>query len=237
MLSVDFSKNIHTAKGQTKLRIKADFQKSTITGIYGNSGEGKSTIFNVVSGILDPEEGQVTFNEKEWFNAGNPKGKIPTQKRNIGYLFQEDSLFPHFTVKQNIQFPIDKEEREKLDLDEILGQVGMKGFADQYPRQLSGGQKQRIAIARALAMESEILLLDEPFSALDLEIKHKLYKLILSVKEKTNMNILLVTHDVNDIFTLCDDVLWVKNHQATELISKENFIDEIKKLGYINPIM
>lgn len=237
MLSVHFSKNIHTAKGETQLEIKADFQESTITGIYGNSGEGKSTIFNVVSGILDPEKGQVVFNETEWFDAKRPKAKVPTQKRKIGYLFQEDSLFPHFTVRQNILFPIDKEERERLNLDEILEQVGMNGFADQYPRQLSGGQKQRIAIARALAMESEILLLDEPFSALDLEIKHRLYKLILSVKEKTKMNILLVTHDVNDIFTLCDDVLWVKGHKATELISKDDFIAEIKRMGYLNAIL
>jgi molybdate transport system ATP-binding protein len=237
MLSVNFVKHINTAKGETKLKIKADFRSSTITGIYGNSGEGKSTIFNVVSGILDPEYGTISFKNKEWFDSDHPKLKVRTQHRNIGYLFQEDSLFSHFTVKQNILFPLEKVERSAVNLNQILVEVDLMGFADQYPYQLSGGQKQRVAIARALAMKSELLLLDEPFSALDLEIKHKLYKLILSVKENANLNILVISHDVNDIFTLCDDVLWIKDHTATELITKDDFTSTIKEMGYLNPIL
>ncbi len=233
MLSIDFRKNINTAKGKVTLSIKADFDSAKVIGIYGNSGEGKSTVFNIISGILDPEEGQISFNGKTWFNSAASKSKVPTQHRNIGYLFQEDSLFPHFTVSQNILYPIEKNERKNIDLDQILEQVDINVFEEQYPHQLSGGQKQRVAIARALAMKSELLLLDEPFSALDLEIKHKLCKLILSVKDELGLTILVVSHNVHDISTLCDEILWIKDHRADELISKESFVSAIKEMGYL----
>ncbi|MCG8576702.1 MAG: ATP-binding cassette domain-containing protein [Flavobacteriales bacterium] len=233
MLSVAISKNINSHEGQTSLEVNASFSAAKITAIYGNSGEGKTTLFNSISGLLDPDKGQIIFNDILWFDKAK-KIKVKTQNRNIGYLFQEDSLFPHFTVKQNILFPLSKEEREEIDLDEVLDQVGMKGFAERYPNQLSGGQKQRIAIARALAKKSELLLLDEPFSALDLEIKQKLYKLLLSVKEKMGLTVLVVSHDIVDVLTLCDEVLWIKNHQASDIITKQEFAEEIKKLGFQN---
>lgn len=230
MLKVEIYKEIKSASGGDAITVDAEFSKGKITAIYGNSGEGKTTIFNSITGLVTPEKGCITFNDKTWFNSVD-KTDVLIRHRNIGYLFQEDSLFPHFTVKQNILYPLSKAEQKKLDLKEVLEQVEMNGFEDSYPQNLSGGQKQRIAIARALAKKSELLLLDEPFSALDLEIKQKLYKLIRAFKEQFNLTILLVTHDITDIFALCDEVLWLRNHAANGTITKKAFESQIKQLS------
>ncbi len=231
MLKLEFEKNINTSSGKSTLSITSEIDSGKIVGIFGNSGEGKSTIFNSICGLIEPDRGHVSFKDQVWFNKESGTFVKP-QKRKIGYLLQEDSLFPHFTVEQNVLFPLDKEERKKVNIHEILEQVGMEKFSKTLPKKLSGGQKQRIALARALAMKSELLLLDEPFSALDLEIKHKLYKLIRSLNEELKMTILLVSHDVHDIFALCSDVLWLKNHECKSKINVGQFKTEIEKYRY-----
>ena len=153
---------------------------------------------------------------------------LPTQKRNTGYIFQTNSLFPHFTVKENILFAVKNENQHEVAVSELLSQVDMEGMENRYPHQLSGGQVQRIAIARALAQKAQIILMDEPFSALDLEIKQKLYSFIKVFKKKYNLMILIVTHDINDIFYLCDEVLWIKNHTTTGTIPIDEFKKEIE---------
>ena len=229
MLIVDIQKRIKTAIGDGVLNVHAEFQNDSITGVFGNSGEGKTTLLNLISGLSSPEKGTITFNDKSWCELTTKTNVLP-QNRNVGYLFQNDSLFPHFTVKQNILYPLSKKERKVLDLNKILSQVEMVGFEDTYPKMLSGGQKQRVAIARALAQKTKLLLLDEPFSALDLEIKNKLYKLIRSFRKEFSLTILIVTHDVNDIYALCDNVVWIKNHSAEKLYSLDEFKIQIDKI-------
>ncbi len=183
MLKVDFVKHINTSLGATDLTVNVALETGSILGIFGNSGEGKSTIFNSICGLIKPDVGQIQFEDKEWFNA-DKKTFVKPQHRNIGYLLQEDSLFPHFTVEENIMYPLSKEQKQRINLTDVLDQVEMGAFLKKYPRELSGGQKQRVALARALAMECRLVLLDEPFSALDLEIKQKLYKLISELNQK-----------------------------------------------------
>ena len=120
------------------------------------------------------------------------------------------------------------ENQHEVAVSELLSQVDMEGMENRYPHQLSGGQVQRIAIARALAQKAQIILMDEPFSALDLEIKQKLYSFIKVFKKKYNLMILIVTHDINDIFYLCDEVLWIKNHKTTGTIPIDEFKKEIE---------
>ena len=229
MLKVEFKKNIKSTSGGNFIDISTSFNLNEITGIYGNSGEGKTTIFNIISGLVHPENGKISYDDTIWFDS-EKKINVHAQHRNIGYLFQEDSLFPHFTVKENILYAIGDEQKKNFDLKEVLAQVEMSGFEDVFPKDLSGGQKQRVAIARALAQKTKLLLLDEPFSALDLEIKQKLYKLILTVKKEFNLTILLVAHDINDIYALCDNVLWLKKHQASKLHTISNFKSDINKV-------
>jgi len=227
MLHINFKKQIKSVSGETSIEVEANFKNTAITGIYGNSGEGKSTLFNVIAGLNLPEYGTLYYKDLIWLDTEN-KINLSTQKRNTGYIFQTNSLFPHFTVKENILYAIQKENQDEVNISELLNQVDMMGMEDRYPHQLSGGQVQRIAITRALAQKAQIILMDEPFSALDLEIKQKLYSFIKVFKKKYNLMILIVTHDINDIFYLCDEVLWIKNHKSTGTIPINQFKEEIE---------
>ena len=227
MLTIKIIKKIQSIKGETQLVIDAKFKNSGIIGIYGNSGEGKSTLFNMIAGITSPDEGELTFNDVPWFNS-QKRINCPTQKRNVGYIFQERNLFPHFTVKENILYAVNKAQRDQLDVRALLEEVEMLNMEDRYPHQLSGGQIQRITIARALAQKAKLIVMDEPFSALDLEIKQKLYQLIKKFRDKYNLMIVIATHHINDIIYLCDEVLWIKNHQATTMILKDTFKQKIE---------
>jgi molybdate transport system ATP-binding protein len=227
MLHINFKKQIKSVSGDTALEVKALFKNIAITGIYGNSGEGKSTLFNIIAGLNTPEYGILHYKDLIWLDT-EKKINLSTQKRNTGYIFQTNSLFPHFTVKENILYAVQKENQDEVNVSELLNQVDMMGMEDRYPHQLSGGQVQRIAIARALAQKAQIILMDEPFSALDLEIKQKLYRFIKVFKKKYNLMILIVTHDINDIFYLCDEVLWIRNHKASGTIPINQFKEEIE---------
>ena len=227
MLDIHIKKQIKSVGGETALEVQAHFKNEAITGIYGNSGEGKSTLFNIIAGLNSPEYGMLHYNDLVWLDSVK-EINLPTQKRNTGYIFQTNSLFPHFTVKENILFAVKKENQHEVAVSELLSQVDMEGMENRYPHQLSGGQVQRIAIARALAQKAQIILMDEPFSALDLEMKQKLYSFIKVFKIKYNLMILIVTHDINDIFYLCDEVLWIKNHKATGTIPIDQFKEEIE---------
>lgn len=225
MLKINISKNIKSVKGNSALNVNVEFNASVITGIFGNSGEGKSTLLNIISGVINAELGKIIFNDKIWFDSDS-KQYLKTQHRNLSYIFQQNSLFPHFTVEENILYAVKK--NAKVDINALLEMVEMPNMKNSYPHQLSGGQIQRVAIARALAQNANIILMDEPFSALDLEIKQKLYTLIKEFKVKYNLMILIVTHDINDIYYLCDEVIWINNHHVSEILSKENFKNKIE---------
>lgn len=228
MLHINISKHIEAEEGKTDLTINSNFQKGRISAIFGNSGQGKSTLFNVISGIISPEKGIVKNEGESWFDSEN-KVNLAIQKRNVGYIFQTNSLFPNFTVKENILYAVSKKNHQTVDLDSILNQMGLVNLANKYPHELSGGQIQRAAIARTLAQKSKLILMDEPFSGLDMEIKHNLYKEIKKFRDELGLTILIITHDIYDIYYLCDDVHWMRNHSLEETISVESFKTEIEK--------
>ena len=226
MLAVDILKNIDTESGPKQLSVKAAFTSDSIHGIFGNSGQGKTTLFNVISGIQQPDSGRIFYNENVWYD-NNTNLKI--QKRGIGYIFQENSLFPNFTIRENILFALPAKEQSKLDISQLLEQVGLKRLDEKYPSQLSGGQKQRAIIARLLVQKPELILIDEPFTGLDFEIKHALFKQIKSLHQEYKPTVLLITHDVGDIENLCDKVHLIKNHSMQAPISLADFKDYIKE--------
>ncbi len=228
MFKIDISKSIQSESGVTDLLFKASINSGSIVGVFGNSGQGKSTLLNIISGISKPDTGVINFNGISWVDS-EQNIFTPIQERNIGYIFQENSLFPHFTVRQNILYAVSKEEMRAFNLDSLLEQVGLSKMQDRYPSQLSGGQTQRVVIARTLAQKAKLILMDEPFTGLDLEIKQRLYKQIKALKEKFNLTIILVTHDINDIYYLCEDVFWIKNHSCNSKITSSEFKIEIEK--------
>lgn len=181
-------------------------EKGEIVALLGNSGSGKSTILRLIAGLETPKSGTLTINQKVMFDKNN---NLAPQDRQIGMIFQDYSLFPHLTVIQNVMFGVRKKgksEKEKIAMD-YLQMVQLKDQADKFPNECSGGQQQRIAIARALAAEPQILLLDEPFSNLDEELKISVRKEIKELLKKCNMSAILVTHDKNDVDEVADRVI------------------------------
>lgn len=176
-----------------------------LLALVGPSGSGKSTILRTIAGLRQPETGYIRCDGETWFDH-QQRISIPTQKRDIGFVFQDYALFPHLTALQNVMIALGhlasglREARAK----ELLEQVNLKGLEHRSPDNLSGGQRQRVALARALARDPKILLLDEPFSAVDQMTRRKLQQELVILRRKIKIPILLVTHDLDEAAMLAD---------------------------------
>lgn len=182
--------------------------------LWGPSGCGKTTILNMLSGLLRPDEGSIRLNERVLFSSSNGID-IPARDRQVGYVFQEYALFPHKTVLENIRYGIRRSPRNRLvivrpDLDPLMESFGIKHLAHRYPNQLSGGEQQRTAIARALVVDPRLLLLDEPFSALDASTKEHLRHEIKQLHHRWQIPFIIVTHDREDAAFLADELVEIE---------------------------
>ena len=182
--------------------------------IEGASGAGKTTVLNCLAGIAVPDEGRIDVDEKVLFSHTD-KINVPAEKRNIGYLFQNYALFPHMTVRENILYGLKNKREygkkpERMKLLEYAGYtmdtLGISHLADKNATAISGGEKQRVALARAMVTKPSLLLLDEPFSALDENTKSKIYEEFMDFKESLKIPTILITH----------------NHKETELFADKN---------------
>ena len=183
-----------------------------ITGIVGASGSGKSMLLNCIAGLIKPDEGTISLGDRVFFDkAGNIN--LPPQNRKASILFQNYALFPHMTIKENIAFALDGlAAREKnRRVSRLLEQFHISDFAGRYPSQISGGQQQRAALARALAVEPDILLLDEPFSALDQHLKQNLMREMLEMLGDYEGCVLFVTHNMEEAFRMCENLTVIEN--------------------------
>jgi iron(III) transport system ATP-binding protein len=179
-----------------------DVKKGECIGIKGNSGTGKSTILRLIAGLEKTMSGKIIIDGKDVTDT-------PTFNRNVGYVFQSFGLFPHLSVKNNILFGIKhlpKNERQKK-LKNVVKMLEIDKYLDRFPHELSGGQKQRVAIARSLVLDPKVLLLDEPFSSLDSEIKEKIRVEIKTILNKVGITTILVTHDIQDSNVICDRIV------------------------------
>lgn len=180
------------------LNVSFSANPGEIIGLLGTSGCGKSTLLRTISGLDSAYEGKILLNDYEAREC----------KENIGFMFQEPRLMPWLNVTENVLFGVKDKKNNNIELaTQLLEQVGLKGFEHHYPKELSGGMAQRVAIARALFTSPDILLLDEPFSALDAFTKMQLQDLLLSVWENNKKTLLLVTHDIDEALYLCDRLL------------------------------
>lgn len=183
-------------------------QENGVLGFLGESGCGKSMTLKCISGIVKPDKGKIVLNGRVFFDS-EKKINIPSQERKVGYLFQNYALFPHMTVKENIEIGLanlSKEEKNKI-VEEYLYKMKLEGFEKRYPHQLSGGQKQRIAFARAMACNPDILILDEPFSALDYHLKSNMENELIDIIKDFRGHIVYVTHDINESYRICNDIV------------------------------
>lgn len=208
MIQLSLYKLLKTADGDLPLDINLQISEGDFITIEGHSGAGKTTLLRLIAGLIKPEKGIIKVNDIEWFNASK-KIFLSPQKRKVGFVFQDYSLFPNMTVLQNIEFA-SGDKKDTAHLKEIIEIMELEMFKDRYPETLSGGQKQRVSLARAIARRPNILLLDEPLSALDSEIRLKLQDFILKVHRKLNLTTIMVSHDLSEIFKMSDKVIRLK---------------------------
>ncbi len=178
-----------------------------LLGLLGPSGSGKTTLLRIIAGLDAPDRGRILF-------GGDDATGLPVQQRAVGFVFQHYALFKHMSVADNIAYGLNaRKRRERPAASEIRRRVGdlldlikLSGFADRYPSQLSGGQRQRIALARALAVEPRVLLLDEPFGALDAQVRKDLRRWLREIHDRTGQTTIFVTHDQDEALELSDRV-------------------------------
>jgi molybdate transport system ATP-binding protein len=206
MIEFQLAKKLTGAGGDIALQVDCRLQPGEMVGIYGPSGAGKSSILRMLAGLMSPDKGFIQVGGEVWLDTKNRVSLRP-QQRHIGMVFQEYSLFPNMTVLQNLEFAFEG-ERDKALLWEMLEIIGMRELAGQRPSLLSGGQKQRVALARAMLRRPKLLLLDEPLSALDREMRKNLQSYILRFHRDFQLTTLIVSHDAAEISRLTER-LWV----------------------------
>jgi len=208
VIFIDVEKRIHTADGPMSLKVQTSIQSGELVALFGQSGAGKTTLLRILAGLLKPDKGVLAFGNTIWFDSERKINVIP-QLRNIGLMFQDFALFPNMTVEQNIRFA--QPESDENSLNELLCTFGLSEFRNRKPGSLSGGQKQRVALARALARKPQLLLLDEPLSALDAEMRNTLQGEIAKAHQLLGVTTLLVSHDLNEVFRLAAQVICLEN--------------------------
>ncbi|MGM0471107.1 MAG: ATP-binding cassette domain-containing protein [Bacillota bacterium] len=182
--------------------------------LFGPSGAGKSTILNCIAGLQQPDKGEIKLNDKLLFST-TEQIELPPFKRNIGYIFQEYALFPHLTVKENVRYSLDSNcksgQNYRFSIKEVLDMCRITHLQARYPQQLSGGERQRVALARALMSEPEVLLLDEPLSALDYDLRSHLQEEIRDLQQTWEIPFIYVTHNPKEAEFLGDRILEIKD--------------------------
>ncbi len=175
-----------------------------LVALLGPSGSGKSTILRIIAGLEPADSGEVEL-------TGEDATNLPVQRRGVGFVFQHYALFRHMTIRQNVAFGLEVQRLPRGEIgrrvDELLGLVQLSGYAERYPSQLSGGQRQRVALARALAPRPKVLLLDEPFGALDSRVREELRTWLRKLHDEVHVTSLFVTHDQQEAFEVSDQIV------------------------------
>ncbi|TMN21143.1 ATP-binding cassette domain-containing protein [Lentibacillus cibarius] len=198
--------NINIEKELAHYKLSLSFQAADeIIVLFGPSGSGKTTVLNCIAGLTDPDKGYIQLNHRILFAERDKP--LPIQKRHIGYLFQDYALFPHKTVWKNIAYGM---QNEQLALD-LMRELRIEHLQNHYPQQISGGEKQRVALARALATAPDLLLLDEPFSALDDDTRKRSHAELLRLHRIWKIPVILVTHSREEAEKLGDRILYMED--------------------------
>lgn len=195
--------------------VSLTLKSGELIALLGPSGSGKTTILRMVAGLEYADGGQIHFGDQDATD-------IPVRDRGVGFVFQHYALFPHMTVAENIGFgmSVSKVKRSKADItarvEQLLSLVKLQGLGDRFPGQISGGQRQRVALARALAVDPKVLLLDEPFGALDANVRHDLRRWLREIHQELGITTIFVTHDQEEALDLADRVVILKEGQIVQ---------------------
>lgn len=201
--------------------ISVNIRSSEFIAILGPSGCGKTTLLRILAGFMTTSSGSVSFGDRVY---SSEKRSLPVEERNIGMVFQSFALWPHMTVKEHLYFPLESRRNKSLTqnekdrlVDKTLKMAGLAELADRLPEELSGGQKQRVSLARAIVSEPEVLLMDEPLSALDAELRVHMRKEIQDIHQVTGSTIIYVTHDQEEALAMADRIIVMKDGKIEQI--------------------
>ncbi len=197
------------------LDVRAGIELGEIVALYGTSGAGKTSTLRMLAGLMPPDSGHIQIGSETWFDS-DKKINFAPQQRSISYMFQDYALFPNMTVRANLEFAQEKNIDNKR-IDELIEAMQLGDLQHQFPTKLSGGQQQRVALARTLVRRADLLLLDEPLSALDQATRQHLQDYLSEIHRLYKPTIILVSHDIGEVFRLAHRVLMMKNGQVVRV--------------------
>lgn len=237
MIELKLYKTLHSNQGAMNLAIDLQLASGTFTAIQGKSGAGKTSLLRLIAGLMPPDRGEIKVDGKFWFDS-DQQIDLSIQQRKVGYVFQDYALFPNMSVDENLRFALSKNDSPSI-VDDLIEIMELGELRNHKPEILSGGQKQRVALARALVQKPSLLLLDEPLSALDNEIRAKLQRHLLELHKEFKLTTLMVTHDNGETLKLADSLVVldqgqvIENGKPSTLLTSSNISGKFQFTGEI----
>lgn len=224
MIRVRLKKHLVAGHGPVELDVDFEVSRDEIVTLFGSSGAGKTTILRMIAGLTAPDEGFIEVDGEVWYDSARGVHK-PVQERRVGFVFQDYNLFPNMTVRENLRYAV-KDKKDVRLIDSFLDTAHLVELGNHKPHTLSGGQKQRVALLRALLNKPKLFLLDEPFSALDLELRNRLQDEFISLYERFKIPVVFVSHDVGEVLKLSHRVFVIKDGEIVKTGPVSEVFDE-----------
>ncbi len=230
-MELQVQKRLNSPGGEMVLDVQLALKEGQIIGLYGKSGAGKTSLLRIIAGLFDPDQAKITFAQQIWEDTYR-KIRLRPQERKVGLVFQDYALFPNMTVRQNLEFALQKGQDDQI-VDELIELSELGQLQDQYPTTLSGGQQQRVALARSLVQRPQLLLLDEPLSAVDQEMRQKLRGHLRQLHDRFALTTILISHEQEEITQLADEVIVLEGGKVIKTGSpQEVFGERVRPLRF-----
>jgi len=236
MIELLLKKQLQGAAGGMEIDMDLQIPIGSITGIIGPSGAGKTSLLKMIAGIQTPDRGRISVGDKVYYDSGKGIDTSP-QKRDVGLVFQDLALFPHMDIEGQLRYALPHrlpdtlpdgvaDGQEESIIADAIKMMDLEKLRTQRPKHLSGGQQQRVALARSIVQRPSLLLLDEPFSALDDEMKQHIRSYVKTIHERFQMTILLVSHDRGDLSKLCDYIIQLDQGKVVSMGPSTSLLDQ-----------
>lgn len=235
MIAFDIQKELDGPSGKMLLDVHLRIRQGQFVTLYGPSGAGKTSLLRILAGLLTPDQGSLSVHNQKWYDSTRRINRKP-QERRIGYVFQDYALFPNMSVINNLRYAAG---RTTDTITQVMAMMELENLQDRKPQTLSGGQQQRVALARAIVQRPDILLLDEPLSALDYNIRLKLQSYLSTIHKELQLTTILVSHDIGEIYKLSDVVYHIeegtviRHGSPQEVFANQNVSGKFKFTGEI----